>query len=294
MPFHGTPCKAEVRLKPYELYGIREGALDRTRGSETKRHYRCSNQYQGNICAVEAGLTSSTTDHLGNTDEKHKWIGHRSAGIGHRSAGTAAQTPLEKLIQEKSSESPGTHNLGIPPTSSGLFLFTYKIRTAHPWGSSGLRKEKCYPSCSRKALAPDQTTSVSNCGYPALLPKSMLRLRYFTKKIFYLDAASFFLMLISKVSLDLIWTGFSAHPDLQCPLLFPALINLAGLDCRPSNNITSLMLYYKGNQSWHKRCSQASAETKEGQPVPLLPLFLHLSPLSSRSILMAQGFEKLS
>ena len=287
MPFHGTPCKAEVRLKPYELYGIHEGALVRTRGSETERHYRCSNQYQGNMCAVEAGLTTSTSDYLGNTDEKHKWIGHRSAG-------TAPQTPLEKLIQEKWSESLGTHNLGIPPTSSGLLLFTYKIRTAHPWGSCGLRKEKCYTYCSRKVLAQDQTTSVSNYGYPSLLPKLMLRLRYFTKKIFYLDAASFFLMLISKVSLDLIWTGFSDHLDLQCPLLFPTLINLAGLDFRPSNNITFLMLHYKGNQSWHKRCLQASTETKEGQPVPLLPLLLHLSPLSSLSILMAQDFEKLS
>ena len=143
-------------------------------------------------------LQQQTTGKTSGHGVKQRWTEPRSAGPA------PPPTPY-KWAQERW---PEPLHLVIWKTScssqqwSSLHLFT-------EWNGPLLKRLAWEAGRLHPAPAKlESRTETLNYRYPPWLPAQPPRRSRFAETIFYLAAKSFFLVFISKVSLNLVWTGF--------------------------------------------------------------------------------------
>ena len=139
-----------------------------------------------------------------------------------------------------------------------------------------------YPAPERFWLRLKLHPYVTTVAHP--FPELMPRLRHSTEKIVYLGAASFFLVLNSKVIVDLVWTGHSDHLDQKWPLLFPTLINLTALDFRLSNNIIFWCHTIRTSNPGKRDVSKPVQKWRGSNLSHNFPFFAYLSSPSSKNL----------
>lgn len=191
MPFHESPCKVEVKLNCYELHGLHEGAGARNLAQSPRDIRDVLISIWGTRVQDRLTQIFNNRPPVRQRGEERKTQVNRARRCQECTWNTAGKTDTGKMILvTTNSVSRNSVHLFKPCShipSKHTQAFIYKIRTVHHWGSSSLGKKKCY-KLHQKGFGSGLNHTLRNHGYPFLFPKLMPRLRYFTKKIFYLDA----------------------------------------------------------------------------------------------------------